>query len=46
MSDVRWEGYSHDEIYARVQHGPGRLASADAEAAWTTVESTIRAVDA
>ena len=46
MSDVRWEGYSHDEIYARVQQGPGRLASADAEAAWTTVETTIRAVDA
>jgi hypothetical protein len=46
MSDVRWEGYSHDEIYARVQQGPGRLASSDAEAAWSTVESTIRAVDA
>ena len=40
MSDVRWEGYSHDEIYARVQQGPGRLASADAEAAWSTVEGT------
>ena len=38
-------GFSHDEIYARVQQGPGRVASADAEAAWATVESTIRAVD-
>lgn len=46
MSDIRWEGYSHEEIYARVQQGPGRLASADAEAAWTTVENTIRDVDA
>jgi hypothetical protein len=46
MSDIRWEGYSHEEIYAKVQQGPGRLASADAEAAWSTVESTIRAVDA
>jgi hypothetical protein len=46
MSDVRWEGLSHQEIYARVQQGPGRLASSDAEAAWNTVESTIRAVDA
>jgi hypothetical protein len=46
MSDVRWEGLSHEEIYARVQQGPGRLASSDAEAAWNTVESTIRAVDA
>ena len=45
MSDVRWEGLTHEEIYARVQQGPGRLASADAEAAWATVESTIRAVD-
>ena len=46
MNDVRWEGLSHEEIYARVQQGPGRLASSDAEAAWNTVESTIRAVDA
>ena len=46
MSDVRWEGLSHEEIYSRVQQGPGRLASSDAEAAWNTVESTIRAVDA
>jgi hypothetical protein len=45
MKDVRWEGFSHDEIYARVQEGQGRAASADAEAAWATVESTIRAVD-
>jgi hypothetical protein len=46
MSDIRWEGLSHEEIYSRVQQGPGRLASSDAEAAWNTVESTIRAVDA
>ena len=45
MKGVRWEGFSHDEIYARVQQGSGRAASADAEAAWSTVESTIRAVD-
>ena len=45
MNDVRWEGLTHEEIYARVQQGPGRVASADAEAAWGTVESTIRAVD-
>ena len=45
VNDVRWEGLTHDEIYSRVQQGPGRLASADAEAAWGTVESTIRAVD-
>ena len=45
MSDIRWEGFTHDEIYARVQQGPGRAASADAEAAWSTVEGTIRSVD-
>jgi hypothetical protein len=45
MSDVRWEGFTHEEIYARVQQGPGRAASADAEAAWSTVETTIRDVD-
>ena len=46
MSDVRWEGLTHEEIYARVQTGPGRAASADAETAWGTVASTIRDVDA
>jgi PPE family len=46
MNDIRWEGFTHEEIYARVQRGPGRGASADAEAAWKTTESTIRAVDA
>jgi PPE family protein len=46
MNDVRWEGFTHEEIYARVQQGPGRGASADAEAAWTTVATTIRDVDA
>jgi hypothetical protein len=45
MSDVRWEGFTHDEIHARVQQGPGRGASADAEAAWATMETTIRTVD-
>ena len=45
MNDVRWEGLTHEEIYSRVHQGPGRVASADAEAAWGTVESTIRTVD-
>jgi hypothetical protein len=45
MSDVRWEGFTHDEIHARVQQGPGRGASTAAEAAWATVETTIRTVD-
>jgi hypothetical protein len=45
MTDIRWEGLTHAEIYARVQQGPGPSASAGAEAAWSTVESTIRAVD-
>ena len=42
MNDVRWEGLTHEEIYARVQQGPGRTASSDAEAAWGTVESRGR----
>ena len=45
MSDVRWEGLTHEEIYAQVQQGPGGGASADAESAWTTVGTTIRTVD-
>jgi hypothetical protein len=30
MSDIRWEGFTHDEVFARVQRGPGQAGSADA----------------
>ena len=45
MTDVRWEGIPHEEIYALVQTGPGAAASHDAVGAWGTVASTMRSVD-
>jgi hypothetical protein len=45
VSDIRWEGYSHEEIYAAVHQGPGRSISAAAEAAWAATEALILRVD-
>ncbi|HET6258813.1 MAG TPA: hypothetical protein VFE39_09195 [Pseudonocardia sp.] len=45
MSDIRWEGYSHEEIYAAVHQGPGRSISAAAEAAWAATEALILRID-
>ncbi|HWM56508.1 MAG TPA: hypothetical protein VNO83_01640, partial [Pseudonocardia sp.] len=45
MSDVRWEGMTHAEIFRRVQAGPGRGASAAVESAWVDTESVIRGIE-
>ncbi|MCH6168506.1 PPE domain-containing protein [Pseudonocardia alaniniphila] len=45
MSDIRWEGFSHEEIYAAVQQGPGRSVSTAAEAAWAATEALILSID-
>ncbi|NMH81721.1 hypothetical protein HF577_32110, partial [Pseudonocardia xinjiangensis] len=45
MSDIRWEGYSHEEIYAAVHQGPGQSISAGAEAAWAATEALILRID-
>ena len=45
MTDVRWEGFTHAEIYARVQAGPGRGASVAVESAWTDTEAVIRRIE-
>ena len=45
MSDVRWEGLTHAEIYRRVQAGPGRGASVAVESAWTDTESVIVGIE-
>ena len=45
MSDIRWDGYSHEEIYEAVHTGPGRSASAAAESAWADVQALILRID-
>ena len=45
MSDIRWEGLTHDEIYAAVQRGPGPAVSKPAEDAWTETEALILRID-
>jgi len=45
MIDVRWRGYTHDEIYRIVHTGPGHAASAQAQAIWPQVEQRLRVID-
>ena len=45
MSDVRWEGLTHDEIYAAVHQGPGPAISKPAEDAWKETEALILRID-
>jgi hypothetical protein len=45
VSDIRWEGYSHEEIYGLVHTGPGRNVSTPAEAVWADTASLILRVD-
>lgn len=45
MSDIRWEGLTHDEIYAAVHKGPGAAVSTPAEDAWKETEALILRID-
>lgn len=45
MSDIRWEGRSHQEIYDAVQQGPGAAISAAAVDAWTRTAELIERID-
>lgn len=45
MTDVRWEGLTHTEIYQRVHAGPGRTASTAVESAWADTEAVIVGIE-
>ncbi|MHA6621113.1 PPE domain-containing protein [Pseudonocardia sp. DLS-67] len=45
MSEIRWEGLTHDEIYATVHTGPGAAVSTPAEDAWKETEALILRID-
>jgi hypothetical protein len=44
VSDVRWQGMSHREIYDAVWSGPGPAGSTEAEHVWSSAESTLNDV--
>jgi hypothetical protein len=45
VSEIRWEGFTHEEIYAAVHQGPGRSVSTGAEEAWAATEALILRID-
>ena len=45
MSDIRWEGHTHQEIYDLVKPGPGAAVSKPAEDAWKAAEALILRID-
>ncbi len=45
MTDIRWAGLTHAEIYERVQAGPGRGASVAVESAWADTEAVIVGIE-
>ena len=45
MSDIRWEGLTHEQIYTAVHQGPGAAVSKPAEDAWRETEALIMRID-
>ncbi len=45
VSDIRWEGHTHQEIYDLVKPGPGAAVSKPAEDAWKAAEALILRID-
>jgi PPE family len=45
VSDVRWQGFTHQEIYDAVRQGPGAAISTSAVGAWTRTEALITQID-
>jgi hypothetical protein len=45
VSEVRWEGRSHQEIYDAVMRGPGAAISTPAVDAWTRTAALIERID-
>jgi hypothetical protein len=43
--DHRWQGYSHEELFARLNHGPGPSASATSAQRWRGVAEALAEID-
>jgi hypothetical protein len=39
--DVRWRGYTHQELYDAINSGPGPAASADPAARWDAISTAL-----
>ncbi len=46
MSDHRWQGYSHAELYARIHEGSGPHASTSPVHRWTELSRSLDEIDA
>ncbi|WP_344621200.1 PPE domain-containing protein, partial [Actinosynnema pretiosum] len=46
MSDHRWRGYDHPELYNMINSGPGPSASYVVEDGWQRLDTALQAIDA
>ncbi|WP_344966087.1 PPE domain-containing protein, partial [Crossiella cryophila] len=46
MSDHRWQGYSHAELYGQLHNGPGPAASAASITRWSDMSAALADIDA
>ncbi|GAA3434421.1 PPE domain-containing protein [Kutzneria kofuensis] len=42
--DVRWRGYTHQELYDAINSGPGAAASADPAARWGAISGALHEI--
>jgi hypothetical protein len=45
MSDHRWQGYSHHELFQQIHQGPGADASTDSIRRWTELARALGEID-
>ncbi|GAA0526521.1 hypothetical protein GCM10011581_13110 [Saccharopolyspora subtropica] len=45
MSDHRWQGYRHAELYAQIHEGPGPEGSVDSVRRWSELTRTLGEID-
>ncbi|MFR9731077.1 PPE domain-containing protein [Saccharopolyspora sp. MS10] len=45
MSDHRWQGYRHEELYEQIHQGPGADASTDSVRRWSELTRTLGEID-
>jgi hypothetical protein len=46
MSDHRWQGYSHQELFEQINRGPGAEGSTDSVRRWTELTRALGEIDA
>jgi hypothetical protein len=46
MSDHRWQGYRHPELFAQINEGPGPAGSIDSVRRWSELTRALGDIDA